>query len=273
MMDKQSAVSDEKMIAELSPAEIYDRFFVPTFFRRFTDFVLEAGKVEKGQHVLDVGCGTGALSIAAAERVLPDGSVSGLDPNEEMLDVARNKDQPINWYDGSVVDIPFEAQTFDSVISQFAIMYVDDKPKALREMIRVLKPGGRLAILVPGTIDRSPGFSVAAELLHRLFGEEAAEGMRAPFQSGNPQYLREVCDAAGLHHAEIFTVTGAGRFDTPEDFMKVEGSCAWSLGGLLNEEQLELLYEEANTAFRPFQNDDGSVTIDTPCLIIQATAG
>ncbi len=253
-----------------SPAEIYDEMFVPTFFGRFTGLTLKAAGVDYGHSVIDVGCGTGALAVAATNRVGPEGKVAGLDPNEEMLARARVKDVPVDWYHGPAEQLPFEDESFDSVVSQFALMYFEDKPKALQEMHRVLKPGGKLAALVPDAIDRSPGFSVATELLHRLFGEEIVRGMREPFKDGDPDYLRKVCDEAGLQNAEIISATGAGRFNAPADFMKVEGSCAWTLGGLLSEEQLNLLYEESNQAFKPFQQDDGSITINTPCLIIQA---
>ncbi len=254
-----------------SPAEIYDDMFVPTFFGRFTGLTLDAARVDRGHTVMDVGCGTGALAVAAAGRVGPEGNVAGLDPNEEMLEQARLKDVPIDWHQGPAEQIPFEDETFDSVVSQFSLMYFDDKPKALQEMHRVLKPGGKFAVLVPDAIDRSPGFSVATELLHRLFGEEVARGMREPFQDGDPDYLKAICDDAGLRNAEITRATGAGRFDTPSDFMKVEGSCAWTLGGLLNDEQLNQLYKESNQAFKPFQHSDGSIMIETPSLIIQAT--
>lgn len=213
--------------------------------------------MDKGHTVIDVGCGTGALAVAATGRVGPEGKVTGLDPNEEMLEQARIKDVPVNWYPGPAEQLPFEDESFDSVVSQFALMYFEDKPKALREMHRILKPDGKLAVLVPDAIDRSPGFSVATELLYRLFGEEIAKGMREPFQDGDPDYLKKVCDEAGLRNAEIVSATGAGRFDTPADFMKVEGSCAWTLGGLLNDEQLNLLYEESNQAFKPFQHGMG----------------
>ncbi len=253
-----------------SPANIYDQMFVPTFFGRFTDLTLDVAGVNKGQTVIDIGCGTGALAAAAASRVGPEGEVAGLDPNEEMLEQARAKDVPVDWYHGPAEQLPFEDETFDSVVSQFALMYFEDKPKALQEMHRMLKPGGKFAVLVPDAIDRSPGFSVATELLHRLFGEEIAQSMREPFKDGDPDYLRKVCDEAGLRNAEIISAIGAGRFNTPSDFMKVEGSCAWTLGGLLSDEQLNHLYEESNNAFKPFQHTDGSITIDTPCLIIQA---
>ena len=254
-----------------SPAAIYDEMFVPTFFGRFTDLTLHAAGVSKGHTVIDVGCGTGALAEAAAGRVGPEGTVAGLDPNEEMLERARIKDIPVDWHLGTAEQLPFEDETFDSAVSQFALMYFEDKPKALQEMLRVLKPGGKLAVLVPDAIDRSPGFSVATELLHRLFGEEIAQGMREPFQAGDPDFLEKICNEAGLRNAEIVSATGAGWFDTPSDFMKVEGSCAWTLGGLLDDEQLNKLYEESNEAFKTFQHSDRSITIDTPCLIIQAT--
>jgi ubiquinone/menaquinone biosynthesis C-methylase UbiE len=75
------------------------------------------------------------------------------------------------------------------VVSQFGMMFSDDRPVALRQMMRVLRPGGRLAVAVCDALDHSPGYAVIAELLQRLFGHEVADAFRAPFVMGDRRQL------------------------------------------------------------------------------------
>ena len=82
---------------ERDPAEIYDELFVPALFAQWGPRVADAAAVGLGQRVLDVGCGTGVLAWAAAERVGPQGHVVGLDPNPQMLAVARRKSGGVVW--------------------------------------------------------------------------------------------------------------------------------------------------------------------------------
>lgn len=86
--------------APRSPAEVYDTMFVPALFRQRATVVSDEAAVGVGQRVLDVACGTGALSCVAAERVGPEGSVAGLDINEGMLVVARGKTAAVEWRQG-----------------------------------------------------------------------------------------------------------------------------------------------------------------------------
>ena len=85
----------------------------------------------------------------------------GLDPNEEMLAVARRKNAAIEWRVGRAESVPFPNETFDAVVSQFGLMFFEDPRAALREMMRVMRPGGRLAVAVCDSLDHSPG-------LHRV---------------------------------------------------------------------------------------------------------
>src|SRR5688500_16775452 len=123
-----------------SAAEIYESFFVPALFQEWAGRVADTAHIQLGQRVLDVACGTGVLARAAADRAGAGGSVTGLDINEGMLAVAAQKAPHIDWRQGQAEALPFEDGTFDAVVSQFGLMFFDDRAAAIREMRRVLRP-------------------------------------------------------------------------------------------------------------------------------------
>jgi SAM-dependent methyltransferase len=253
-----------------SPAEIYDEAFVPALFERWGPVIAEAAGVAAGQRVLDVACGTGALTLAVAQKVGPTGSVFGLDPNPEMLAVARRKPVRIEWVDGRAERLPFDDGRFDAVVSQFGFMFFDDKVAALRETMRVLRPGGRLAVAVCDAVERSPGYAAFAGLLERLFGRAVADAFRAPFALGDAALLQSFCEQAGIGGAEVVRRTGNVRFGSIAELVSTERACAWTLGGLLNDAQFERLLAESRSALRPFVNAAGQVDFEMPVLVIIA---
>jgi demethylmenaquinone methyltransferase / 2-methoxy-6-polyprenyl-1,4-benzoquinol methylase len=101
--------------------------------------------VRNGDRVLDAACGTGDLAIA--DRKAGAGRVTGLDFSEQMLVRARKKDTAIEWVQGDMLALPFADETFDAATVGFGVRNVDDLELGLRELRRVLRPGGRLAIL------------------------------------------------------------------------------------------------------------------------------
>ena len=101
--------------------------------------------VRKGDRVLDAACGTGDLAIADVKAGA--GRVTGLDFSAEMLARARKKTVLIEWVQGDMLALPFADETFDAATVGFGVRNVDDLELGLRELRRVLRPGGRLAIL------------------------------------------------------------------------------------------------------------------------------
>ena len=105
--------------------------------------------VRKGDRVLDAACGTGDLAIAGLKAGA--GRVTGLDFSEQMLERARRKTPPrkdaLEWVQGDMLALPFADETFDAATVGFGVRNVDDLELGLRELRRVLRPGGRLAIL------------------------------------------------------------------------------------------------------------------------------
>lgn len=102
-----------------------------------------------GEHLLDLGCGNGLMTAELSRAVRPDGQVTGLDPSTEMRAsaLAHCKEHPnVTFVEGLAHAMPFGDATFDGAVSVQVFEYIDDMPAALRELHRVLKPGGRLVI-------------------------------------------------------------------------------------------------------------------------------
>jgi ubiquinone/menaquinone biosynthesis C-methylase UbiE len=131
-------------------AENYERFFVPAIGAPFAADLVTTAQLRPGERILDVACGTGVVTRLAAERVAPGGSVAGADITASMLSVARavpsSAPIAIQWYETSAEAMPFPDCSFDVVLCQFGLQFMADRPAAVREMRRVLAPGGRLVI-------------------------------------------------------------------------------------------------------------------------------
>ena len=111
-----------------------------------------AAVVRPGDRVLDACCGTCDLSIAAREA---GGDVTGLDFSPRMLERARRKSASVEWVEGDLLSLPFADGSFDSATVGFGVRNVADLERALKELARVLVPGGRLGILEI-TVPRGP---------------------------------------------------------------------------------------------------------------------
>jgi SAM-dependent methyltransferase len=253
-----------------SPAEVYENLFVPALLGQWSRVMADIVDLKPGQHVLDVATGTGVLAIEAARRVGDKGAVTGADPNPAMLEVARRKSRDVKWVEAKGESLPFPDNAFDAVVSQFGLMFFDDKVGGLREMMRVLKSGGKMAVAVWDSIEHSPGYAALNESIEQLFGEEVASAYRAPFTLGDPQKLTGLCDEAGIASAEITKHDGAVTFESIEAMVYAEQMCTWSLGGLLNEEQFRQLLGEAERVLQPFVKEKGQVRFDVPVLVIFA---
>src|SRR5215510_7095456 len=131
-------------------AEVYEAAFVPAFFAQWAPRLLDAAGVDHGQRVLDVACGTGIVARQASSRVGPSGSVVGLDLSEAMLTVAGRVAPDLDWVQGSADAMPLPSGSFDTVVSQMALMFFPDPAAALREMGRVVSPQGTIGVLIPG---------------------------------------------------------------------------------------------------------------------------
>jgi ubiquinone/menaquinone biosynthesis C-methylase UbiE len=163
----------------------------------------------------------------AAQSAGPAGQVVGLDSNPGMLEVAAGlpaSGAPVTWRQASAEQLPFEAGSFDVVCCQLGLQFFTDRPAALREMARVLKPAGRLAAMVWRSIEHSPGFAALAEALDRHISAAAGALMRAPFTLGNDDELRALLESAGFRQTRIQWATGTVRFASVRDLVRAYGA-------------------------------------------------
>jgi SAM-dependent methyltransferase len=203
-----------------SGPENYERYFVPAIGAPVAADLITTAALRPGERVLDVACGTGVVARLAKERVGTTGTVAGLDFNPGMLAVARSVTPPgltIEWYEASAEAMPLPDEAFDVVLSQMGLQFVSDKPAALREMQRVLVPGGRLALNVPGPIP--PLFAILAEALEHHIGPEAAGGMRMVFSLQDPVEFGNLLNSAGFQDVDVQPVTKTLRLPPPEEFL------------------------------------------------------
>lgn len=247
-------------------AEVYEDFFVPALFGEWAPPSCDAAGIAAGTRMLDVACGTGCVAREALRR---GAAVTGLDPNEGMLAVARRLEPKIDWRDGVAEAIPFEDDSFDAVTCQFGLMFFEDRVQALKEMWRVTKPGGRLVVATWDSLERTPGYAAMVALLQKLFGEEIAAGLRAPFVLGEPAEVLDLFEAAGISGAQVDTQRGTARFPSIADWVHTDVK-GWTLADAIDDAQYAELQKAAQQELRNFAAADGTVAFDSPAHIVTA---
>ena len=248
-------------------AEIYDRMFVPALFGQFGPMLAEAAEIAEGETVLDVGCGTGAAALAAVDRVGSSGSVTAVDINPGMLDVARKKSDAVIWAEAPAEDLPFPDQHFEVVLSQFVLMFLADRTKALREMARVTRPGGRIALLTWESQARTPAYDRLVPLLGEIVSPEAAEALAAPFVLGEPGDIEAELTRAGLKTAEHRILTGTARHPSLDSWLDTEIG-GWTLAEMVSGDQLDRLKEIARDRLSDHIAADGRVAFPAPAHLL-----
>lgn len=251
-------------------AEVYEKCFVPAIFGQWAPHLADAARVASGDRVLDVGCGTGVLARAAADRVASESQVTGLDRNAGMLAVARRLRPQIDWRQGDATTLPFADASYDVVLSQFALMYFPDRTCALKEMVRVLRPGGRLAIAVWGPYERATSYVILTEITQRRCGQAAADVLTAPFALGDKNMLIDLLNTAGIHDAVVTLREGIMTYPTIEVFVETEVKGS-PLETLLDEESYQGFMQEAQEQLNHFHTAGGGVIMPMDAFIITAT--
>ena len=182
----------------------------PTFYVRYsykimepwTDDLISQAHCKDGDRVLDVACGTGL--VASRVNVVSNAAckITGIDINETMLDYAkRNSD--IDWHLGSATELPFADGSFEVVLCQQGLQYFPDRALAMREMRRVLTPGGRLSLCVWGPLERQLFDIVYQDGVRAFFGPDALAPYKMAYSLNTSEELRKLATDVSLKNIQI----------------------------------------------------------------------
>jgi SAM-dependent methyltransferase len=241
---------------EGSAPEVYERYLVPALFAPFAERLIELTAPQPGDRVLDVACGTGIVGRLAA---MLGAHAVGVDSNPLMLEVARAVDPSIEWLESEAGELPFPDASFDLVLCQAGFQYFPDRAASLREMRRVLAPGGRLAISVWRAVEHQPGWLLLAEALDRHAGPEVGAIMRAPFAFSSADALRDLVRAAGFRDVAVEIQIEAVRFPSAKDLLlrqEAASPLAEPMSALTGGAR-HALVRDLTEAMRPYADDDG----------------
>ena len=251
-------------------AEIYEESLVPALFDQWVEPMLDAVHPVEGDRLLDVGAGSGVVARAALRRVGATGSVVAVDPNEGMLAMAERLAAGLDIRRGVAEELPIDDDEIDCLTCQFALMFFSDRARAIGEMARVLRPGGRVAVATWAAVEELPGFAAMVDLFGDELGDWAAEAMRAPFSIGTAEALADLLRAS-FPDVAVARREGLARFASIDDWLYSEIR-GWTLSEHVDDDQYAHLRAQATERLARFVGADGMVSFAAPALIATATA-
>lgn len=241
-----------------------------------TDTMLEMAGISTGHRVLDIAAGAGEQSITAARKVGLSGYVLATDISANILEYAKQIAQQagISTIETRVMDgenLTLDDDSFDAVISRVGLIYFPDQQKALKEMLRVLKPGGKVAAIVYSTPETNKFFSVPVSIIrNRAKLPPPLPGQPGPFSLGAAGVIDTAFAQAGFINVTSTFVDSPLRLPSAKECVQFEkesfGALHQMLSGL-SESDKESVWEEIERELQQFETADGFIG---PCEMVVA---
>ena len=255
--------------------EVIRQMFAPV-----TQALVEDGLIGRGQAVLDIATGPGEPALTIAALVGPEGKVFAIDPVVEMIEAARRAAERLGFSNAqfdvaSVGSLPFPADTFDAVTSRFGVMFFSSPVDAVSEMLRVLKPGRKVALAVWHLAERNPFHYTLSRVLDRYIpSSPPAPDAPDAFRFADPGKLQHVLAEAGAADPSErllqFTVQAPV---SAEDFWSLRCEMSEKLrekAAKLSSAQLTQVKRQALEALRSYSTN-GGMNFPAEVLIVSGT--
>jgi SAM-dependent methyltransferase len=263
--------------AESAPYWEKHRDIIRNMFAPVTQALITDAAITGGAAVLDVATGPGEPALSIADLIGAEGKVVGTDPVPEMVEAARREGHRRGLHNASFEvafanSLPFPANSFDAVVSRFGVMFFPSPLDSFREWLRVLKPGGRIAVAVWHFAERNPFHYVVAQVVEKYVDSPppAPDSLDA-FRFANPGKLQAVLSEAGV----AATSEGLLRFSiqasiSVEHFWTLRCEMSEKLRtkiAILSKQQMAALKREIIEAFTTYSSDRG-VSFPAEVLIV-----
>ncbi len=190
-----------------SVAATYNDVLVPLLFAPWAKSIVEDNGPWEGRRVLDVATGTGIFASIVARAVGPEGAVTGVDINKEMLALAKehceNTVPRVQFIESSAQSMDIPGDSMDFVACQQGFQFFSDKDEAAREMHRVLCEGGKVYVSTWRTVEECEFFGAICGALDKIGEGEISEMMRLPFDYIDDKQLEEHFKAAGCKSVQV----------------------------------------------------------------------
>jgi SAM-dependent methyltransferase len=253
---------------------------IEDWLRAATATMLDDAHLTTGSRVLDIAAGAGGQTLAAARRVGPPGHVLATDISPAILEFAAAEAALAGVANVETLEADGEDLSsvrdgsYDAAISRVGLIYFPDQHRALTEICRKLRAGGRLSSAVYSTPDRNGFFSIPVGIIRRVAGLPApAPGLPGPFSLGAPGVAEHAYEAAGLVDVTVTTVPSPVRLPSAAECVRFEqesfGALHQMLSGVEPAEQAAA-WSEIKEALTQFEGPDGFVG---PCemLVVSGT--
>ena len=201
--------------------EIYESHLVPILFEGYASDLAHRVAQSDPTAVLEVAAGTGAVTRALAPLLGTGTRYVVSDLNTAMLERARKHhiDDRLEWREANALSLPFEDSSFDVVLCQFGVMFFPDRVKGFSEILRVLRPGGRLLFNSWGTLEKNDFSRIAVETVVELYPENPPLFLaRTPFGYADPKLVEADLAAAGYDSVNVEEVELESSVEKGDDF-------------------------------------------------------
>ena len=253
-------------------AELYEQYAVPYVLGPWAAELVELAALREGDCVLDLACGTGVVARLAAPRVGTTGRIIGLDLNAGMIAVARTlavpSGPPIVWIEGSAMAMELPDASIDVILCQQGLQFFPEKLAALREMHRVIVPGGRVLLSVWRS--SGPYNTAVGDALERHVDMATATKYRANRTVPHAEELHSLLVEAGFRDVHVRSSTMVIRLPPMEQFVlrHLSSSPVAGVVAALTEPERSALAGEVAAALHAYIDGDAVAVPDETNIAI-----